>query len=85
MQLKVYSIRDSKGQMYNTPFYFHQHGQAERFVKQNLENPESMLSRYPEDFDLYYLGDFDDATGKIEALDTPQHLYKAVDLKTATT
>jgi len=81
MQLKTFSIRDSKSEIFNTPFFQKTHGEAERTFRQVVSNPDSMPGKYPEDYDLYYLGDYDDQTGLLAPLQTPQHLIKAVQLK----
>lgn len=83
MVLKAYSIRDSKGEVYHNPFYKHTHGEAERdfTTAVNDSNPNNNFAMYPEDFDLYYLGDYDNITGKFEALPSPQHIVKAVNVK----
>lgn len=78
MQSKIYSVRDSKGEFYEKPFYAHTHGEAERMFHQAVNSPETSLNKYPTDFDLYHLGDYDNITGKIQALDTPYHIKKAV-------
>lgn len=81
MDLKIYSIRDSKSEVFNTPFYQKSHGEAERNFRTLVNDGKSTINQYPEDFDLYYLGDYDDNTGKIQVLETPQHIIKAVQLK----
>lgn len=83
MEHKIYAIRDSKGEVYNTPFYKKTHGEAERDFKTLANDPKSMVFNYPEDFDLYYLGTLDDVSGKLNPIDTPQHIVKAVQLKIA--
>lgn len=80
MQLKIYSLRDSKSEIFNAPFYKQTHGEAERDFRSLVNDDKSMVHKYPEDFDLYYLGDYDDNTGKVKPLDTPQHMVKAVQL-----
>lgn len=82
MILKAFSIRDSKADVFNTPFFQKTHGEAERSFKQLIQDDKSMLSKYPEDYDLYFIGEYDDNTGKLVTLDTPQHLVKAMQLKT---
>lgn len=81
MEQKMYSIRDAKAEIYHVPFYNKTHGEAERNLKQLLNDEKSSISQYPEDFDLYYIGTYDDQTGVIKALATPQHIVKAVALK----
>lgn len=55
-------------------------GEAERTFHQMAHDEKSIIWKYPQDFDLYYLGEFDDLTGKYKALDTPQHMTKGIDL-----
>lgn len=81
MQMRMYSIRDSKAEIFNMPFYKHTHGEAERdFQRLVNSDDQSNIKSFPEDYDLYYIGLYDDQTGKIEPLDTPQHIVKAVQL-----
>lgn len=80
MELKIYSIRDSKGEIFNQPFIKKTHGEAERDFQTLCRDPKSTPAQYPEDFDLYYLGLYDDQSGKIQSLDTPQHITKAVNV-----
>ena len=81
MQLKAFSIRDAKAGVFNTPFFQKSIGEAERNFDKLVKDPTSMVAQYPDDFDLYYLGDYDDQSGNIKSLDTPQHLTKAALLK----
>lgn len=81
MILKVYSIRDQKGEIFNTPFFKKTHGEAERDFRSLVGDEKSFVNKYPEDFDLYYLGQYDDNTGKFDPIDTPQHIVKAVQFK----
>lgn len=81
MELKMYSIRDSKGEIYMQPFFQKTHGEAERSFQQLANDEKTTVCKFPEDFDLYYLGTYDDQTGRMSSLDTPQHIIKAVNLK----
>ena len=78
MILKVFSIRDTKGELYHSPFFKTAIGEAERDFHAVVNDKSTTLSKYPEDFDLYFLGEFDNVTGKMKSLDTPHHLVKAV-------
>lgn len=81
MQLKVFSIRDAKAEIFNAPFYKRSHGEAERDFSQLTTDGKSTVNQYPEDFDLYYLGTYNDQTGKFDPIDSPQHVVKAAVLK----
>lgn len=78
---KMFSVRDSKGEIFHTPFFNKTHGEAERNFRQLVNDQKSMVAQYPEDFDLYYLGEYDDQKGLAYPLDTPQHMHKAIALK----
>ena len=82
MMLKMYSIRDSKGEIFNLPFFKKTHGEAERDFHQLCQDKNSTVAKYPTDFDLYYVGDYDDSTGKVQPLDAPQHVVHAATLVT---
>lgn len=81
MIFKMFSIRDAKGEKYYTPFFKNTHGEAERDFIQTVKDPQTTLNKFPEDFDLYFLGEYDDAKGVFMSLDTPQHLMKAVSVE----
>lgn len=81
MELKMYSIRDSKAEIFNAPFYKKTHGEAERDFTTLVNDEKSTVAQYPDDFDLYYVGTYDDGNGKIEPLSTPQHIVKAIQLR----
>jgi len=78
MQLKMFTIRDSKGEVFHPPFFNHTHGEAERNFHELTKDEKSMIAKYPEDYDLYYLGTYDNQTGKITSLETPEHMVKAI-------
>lgn len=78
MKLKIYSIRDSKAEIFNTPFYQKTHGEAERNFRSLVNDDKSQVHKYPEDYALWYLGEYDDNTGAFQTLDQPQHILNAV-------
>lgn len=85
MELKAFSIRDQKSEVFNTPFFQKTHGEAERSFRELVTDQKSMVHKYPEDYDLYFIGTYNDQTGLIKPLDTPQHMLKAVQIKTQQT
>lgn len=78
MIYKMFSIRDSKAGIFHTPFYKTTHGEAERDFRSACNDQKSMMYTYPEDFDLYYSGEYNDQSGLVSPIDTPQHVIKAV-------
>lgn len=67
MVMKVFSVYDEKGAVFNVPFFFPTTGQAVRAFKDLANDTSSAINRHPEDYELCYIGRFDDATGKVEA------------------
>lgn len=84
MLRKIYAIRDAKAEVYNEHLMvLKTHGEAERYFAGLVNDARTQLSMTPEDFDLFYLGEFDDNLGTITALKTPQHIQKALHVKKA--
>lgn len=78
MILKAFSIRDQKAEVFNTPFFQKTHGEAERSFRAAVMDEKTQLNKYPEDFNLYYVGQYDDNTGVFEAKDAPEHVLGAI-------
>lgn len=77
---KIFCVRDGKVEAYMRPFFVRSLGEAERSFFDLANDPDSQVSRHPEDFALYYLGTYDDGSGTFESL-PPQHVVNAVDVK----
>lgn len=82
MKMKAFSIRDAKAEIFNTPFFKTTHGEAERDFKAAVNDDKTTLHKFPEDFDLWHVGEYDTNTGTFLALETPVHCIKAVNLMT---
>ncbi|QXP08515.1 MAG: nonstructural protein [Arizlama microvirus] len=65
MQNEIFSIYDTKAQSFHKPYYSQNTQTAIREATEAAKNPDSLLSRYPEDFNLFRLGVFDQHTGII--------------------
>ena len=65
--MRLYSIRDAKTQAFSTPFFQQNDETALRMFRDELHgaNGPSMLSKHPEDFDLYCVGDWNDTSGAV--------------------
>ena len=65
--LKIYSIKDTKG-AFEAPFLAQNDQLAARNVKTYINSQKGIAeSLYPEDFELWYIGEFDELTGIINA------------------
>lgn len=72
MLMKMYSLWDSQAQMFSAPFCAPRQEIAVRAVREVLQG-ESNPAKYPDEFSLFEVGEFDDATGDIEGV-APKNL-----------
>lgn len=81
MKIQMFAVFDKKAIAYAHPHFFHQKGQAIRAFENAVNDGQTQLSRNPEDFALFHLGEWDDSTGVVSPLANPQHLEEALTLK----
>lgn len=81
MKLSIYSIFDTKAQKYSTPFFQQNDLIALRAFSRGVNDPQSDLNAYSEDFTLYCLGIFDDQTATVEVQSPPQLISTALTVK----
>ena len=79
MEMRIYTVRDSKAQGYLQPFFMPNVSVAIRALKDCLADSGHQFAKHPEDYDLYCIGFFDDLTGIIEA-EPPVHVVAVRDL-----
>ncbi len=63
----MYTIFDSKAEIYNLPFYFINDGQATRQFSDAVQNPETPFGKHPEDYTLFRIGLYEDTTAQFES------------------
>ena len=64
---KVFGVRDTKALAFLQPFFSASTGAAVRAFGDAVNEGNSPLSKHPEDYLLYEIGDFDDQTGELIA------------------
>ena len=67
--LKICTIHDSKVGAYMRPMTFTALGQAERTFRDIVNDLEHEIGKHPEDYTLFMVGEFNDQTGNIEAIE----------------
>lgn len=80
MKLGCYSVYDRKTAAYHMPFYAPTDAAAARTLSDAVADPGSMLGRHPNDYVLYYVGDFDDQAGSYEPFAPPRHIVDVIAL-----
>jgi len=63
----IYSVFDKKTAVFCSPFVSHNDLTAIRDFTSACRDPASVISKFPEDYELYHVGDWDDDTGDIVA------------------
>lgn len=81
MKQKAFSVRDSKAEIYHLPFFSNTTADAERSFRATVNNPQTTIHQFPEDFDLWMIGEYDQSVGMLIPLQTPVHMLKAVAVK----
>lgn len=77
MVLNVYSIYDEKSQSYGTPFFMATDGLAARAFSDLVKDTTTLVGMHPEDFVLYQIGSFDDASAVLVSEDVPVFVVRA--------
>lgn len=65
--VNIYSVYDNERKMYANPFFTDDSGDhvsAIRVFKAQLFDRANLIALFPDKFDLYYLGQFDEEEGK---------------------
>lgn len=63
----AFSIYDTKAEIFNPPFYQRNAGEAARSFSKIVNESNSLLNQYPEDYVLIQIGSFNDETGMLES------------------
>jgi hypothetical protein len=77
MILQIFSVFDVKAGAYAPPFFMPTKGMAIRAFEEHCRDEKSAPFKHPEDYFLFHLGEFDDATGAITCPGDHQRLALA--------
>lgn len=79
MNNEMFAIRDRKIGAYKAPFTARNAGDATRMFAGAIKQGNTQLSEYPEDFDLFYIGSFNDLSGQLDSV-KPEFVCSAISL-----
>lgn len=80
MKLYLFSVYDKVSKMYVDLFTSQTREAAQRSFNSAAMNRNTMLAKYPTDFALYCLGEYDNATGEVSGLSTPELVQNCVEI-----
>lgn len=75
----IVSVYDHKQRAYSSPVVCKNAADGVRSFLHGRSDPQSMLSKFPEDYELHSLGEFDSETGRIFPISKPLRLASATD------
>lgn len=81
MKRKLFCIYDSKVKSYLDPITLRNTGEALRAFDSIVNNPGSDFNKYPGDYTLFEIGEFDDETGSLFQYEAKINLGLAIDFK----
>lgn len=67
----VLTVRDQAAGTYKRPFCEDSVGLAMRGMQTAIDDENSQIAKFPEDFEMYYLGTYNQATGLHDLLQIP--------------
>lgn len=75
----IFAVFDTKAAAYMAPFMMPTIGMAIRQFSDAAQKGDNLMSQHPEDFVLFHLGTFDDATAKFEPNVAPNAVANAIE------
>jgi hypothetical protein len=78
MPNRFYAVRDSKVGAYSAPQVMRSDGEALRAFADAVNDKQSPMGKYPEDYSMWRIGDYDEETGIISALSVPECIGNGV-------
>lgn len=78
--MQIFAVRDTAVEAFLAPFYMPSKGAAIRAFGDTVNDPQSGFNKHPQDFSLYFLGDFDEQTGIIAPASSPEHCVTGADV-----
>ncbi|AXH73336.1 MAG: nonstructural protein [Microviridae sp.] len=81
MIYKVFSLYDSAVEAYNVPMFLRTNGEAIRSLTAAVNDSESTICKWPDQYVLFELGTYDDSDGSFCPLSAPKSLGSALQYK----
>lgn len=78
MKVQMLSVYDSAAKAFLPPFHAPTLEAAIRQFRYTVQSGQSDLSKFPEDYVLMHIGEFDQETGEITGLTSPHNLGLAL-------
>ena len=80
MTQELYAIHDNKASFFMTPWPCRNVGIARREFASACANPETAIGKFPADFVLYHVGEYDDHDASVKSLTPPVRICDGVEI-----
>jgi len=81
MKLGIFSVFDDAIKAFNTPMFMRSRGEAIRSFSEAARDPNSNIMKFAKDYHLYFLGEYEDATGSFSPVDPPQRVISGLEIE----
>lgn len=81
MKHNVFAVFDSKVEAFGMPLFMHNKAEAIRAFIDQVNDQKSLMSKHPEDFTLFHIGEYESSSGLMVPLTTPLSLGLAIEFK----
>ncbi len=71
---EIFAVYDSKAEVYSTPMFMRNKGEALRSWADICNDDKAVYNKHPQDYSLFHIGTFSETTGEIIPLATPSSL-----------
>lgn len=71
MLMQIFSVYDGKSKAFARPFFSFNVSTATRELQASVREGGSLLSKFPDDFQLWHIGTFNDEVGSVDPLVPP--------------
>lgn len=79
--MKIFTVYDSKAEAYLQPIYLRNKAEAIRAFETSCNDGTTQFNKYPEDFTLFEIGEWDESKGRLLPYDAAIPLANAVEFK----
>lgn len=83
MKYVITVVRDAAANVYGQPMFLGSKGQAIRAFSDEVQRDaaDNMLFKHPNDFELFYVGEYDDATASFDCPEPLVSLIRGADCR----
>lgn len=75
--MKIYCVHDVKAEAFMNPVYYRTKGEALRAFETTCKDSSSQFNKFPSDFTMYELGEFNEFNGSFNIHEKPLHMANA--------